>query len=141
MAMIRREDHDSEVKSHLLDLMINESYWNVIMFCKDGAVAHNRLVVGLVFPQLTDEISVICPDHSVQDVANLITNILGTGSGDEMIRRESDCVDGRDKYVLSHVMDTDLQVFHPHHPEPEQIRRNEVTENSSGSDDHLSNIG
>ena len=139
--MIRREDHDAEVKSHLLDLMINESYWNVIMFCKDGAVAHNRLVVGLVFPQLTDEISVICPDHSVQDVANLITNILGTGSGDEMIRRESDCVDGRDKYVLSHVMDTDHQVFHPHHPEPEQIRRNEVTENSSGSDDHLSNIG
>ena len=39
----------------------NESYWNVMVFCCDGTLALNRLSVGLIFPQLQDEISVICP--------------------------------------------------------------------------------
>ena len=39
----------------------NEAYWNVMVFCCDGTLALNRLSVGLIFPQLQDEISVICP--------------------------------------------------------------------------------
>ena len=32
-----------------------------MVFCSDGTLALNRLTVGLIFPQLQDEISVICP--------------------------------------------------------------------------------
>jgi hypothetical protein len=32
-----------------------------MVFCRDGTLALNRLTVGLIFPQLQDEISVICP--------------------------------------------------------------------------------
>ena len=39
----------------------HEAYWNVMLFCGDGTLALNRLTVGLIFPQLQDEISVICP--------------------------------------------------------------------------------
>ena len=131
------------VKMTLRELMTNESYWNVIMFCRDGAVAYNRLVVGLVFPQLTDEISVICPDHTVQDIADLITNILGTGTEDDpVVVGDTGEGEGRDKYVLSHVMDTDQHVFQPHHPEPEQAQHNDfIDHNCAASDDHVSNIG
>ena len=108
------EDHGAMVKMTLRGLMTNESYWNVIVFCRDGMVAHNRLILGLIFPQITDEISVICPDHSLQDITELISEVLPPGhdTTDEDIA-EDIAEDGgvRDKFVLSHVMDTDQEVF------------------------------
>ena len=75
---IRREGHSDILRESLKDLaqvslhlgcifsstsfsFQNEAYWNVMVFCCDGTLALNRLSVGLIFPQLKDEISVICP--------------------------------------------------------------------------------
>lgn len=75
---LRREGHSDILRGSLKDLaqvymssisntfftscsFQNEAYWNVMVFCCDGTLALNRLSVGLIFPQLKDEISVICP--------------------------------------------------------------------------------
>ena len=72
---LRREGHSEILRGSLKDLAQvcrftssfsfmprqNEAYWNVMVFCCDGTLALNRLSVGLIFPQLKDEISVICP--------------------------------------------------------------------------------
>ena len=133
-------DHGAMVKMTLRGLMTNESYWNVIVFCRDGMVAHNRLILGLIFPQITDEISVICPDHSLQDITDLISDVLPPGhdTTDEDITEDIAEDDGvRDKFVLSHVMDTDQEVFQQHsedHLVSEPFR-------SSEDEDENSNIG
>ena len=54
----------------------NEAYWNVMVFCSNGTLALNRLSLGLIFPQLRDEVSVICPDHSVEEITSLVDNML-----------------------------------------------------------------
>ena len=141
MEQIVCQDHGAMVKMTLRGLMTNESYWNVIVFCRDGMVAHNRLILGLIFPQITDEISVICPDHSLQDITDLISDVLPPGhdtTADEDITEDIAEDDGvRDKFVLSHVMDTDQEVFQQHsedHLVSEPFR-------SSEDEDENSNIG
>ena len=47
-----------------------------MVFCSNGTLALNRLSLGLVFPQLRDEVSVICPDHSVEEITSLVDNTL-----------------------------------------------------------------
>lgn len=58
---LRRTGHDGILRDSLKQLAQHEAYWNVMLFCGDGTLALNRLTVGLIFPQLQDEISVICP--------------------------------------------------------------------------------
>ena len=66
---LRRAGHAAELQAALQPLVTREAYWNVLLFCHDGTVAHNRLVAGLLFPQLRDEvykrnfqsILIICP--------------------------------------------------------------------------------
>ena len=142
MEQIQFQDHETRVKSTLRELMTNESYWNVILFCQDGTVAYNRLILGLLFPQITDEISVICPDHSLQDILDLISNVLPPPHEDAqtITDHNEDIADmeeagDRDKFVLSHVMDTDQEVFHQHSEE------HLITESSRSSDDENSNVG
>ena len=138
MEQVVSQDHETMVKMTLRELMTNESYWNVILFCKDGMVAHNRLILGLLFPQITDEISVICPDHSLQDINDLISGVLPPVHDDtnEEIAEESVEDTGvRDKFVLSHVMDTDLEVFQQHSED------NLISESFRSSDDENSNLG
>ena len=131
MEQIQFQDHETRVKSTLRELMTNESYWNVILFCQDGTVAYNRLILGLLFPQITDEISVICPDHSLQDILDLISNVLPPPHEDAQTITDHNEV----KFVLSHVMDTDQEVFHQHSEE------HLITESSRSSDDENSNVG
>ena len=138
MEQVVSQDHEAMVKMTLRELMTNESYWNVILFCKDGMVAHNRLILGLLFPQITDEISVICPDHSLQDITDLISGVLPLCHDDtnEEIAEESvEDAGVRDKFVLSHVMDTDLEVFQQHSED------HLITESFRSSDDENSNLG
>ena len=47
-----------------------------MVFCSNGTLALNRLSLGLIFPQLRDEVSVICPDHSVEEITSLVDNML-----------------------------------------------------------------
>ena len=114
MASFESAEHAAQVKAALRELVTNESYWNVILFCRDGAVAHNRLIIGLLFPVLSDEISVICPDHSVQDIADLVAGILDTGPASEAgeVTAEVGGAELRSRLVVSHVLDTDTHVFH-----------------------------
>ena len=94
----------------------------------------------LILKQITDEISVICPDHSLQDISDLISDVLPPGhdTTDEDITEDIAEDDGvRDKFVLSHVMDTDQEVFQQHsedHLVSEPFR-------SSEDEDENSNIG
>ena len=87
-------------------MMSHESYWNIIIFCRDGTVAHNRMLVGLVFPQVTDEISVICPDHNMEDIAEMMNNVLQSKEDEERRVRKR-----REKLVLSDVYHTDTAIF------------------------------
>ena len=88
--------------------MSNDSYWNIIIFCRDGTVAHNRMLVGLLFPQVSDEISVICPDHSIEDITEMINNVLQLNEESERSERNN-----REKLVFSHVYDTDTSIYQP----------------------------
>ena len=138
MEQVVSQDHEAMVKMTLRELMTNESYWNVILFCKDGTVAHNRLILGLLFPQITDEISVICPDHSLQDINDLISGVLPPVhdvTNEEIVEDNVEDAGVRDKFVLSHVMDTDLEVFQQHSED------HLITESFRSSDDENSNLG
>lgn len=95
-------EHELALKNELKFLLNNENYWNVMMFCKDGTMAHNRLTAGLIFPQLQDEISVICPDYTMQDITDKINKLLYFG---EAIDNK------RDKICASHVVDSDVRHF------------------------------
>jgi len=99
---IRMTDHEIALKNDLKYLLNNENYWNVMMFCKDGTMALNRLTAGLIFPQLQDEISVICPDFTMQDITDQINQFLFFGQSDET---------KRDKICASHILDSDVQHF------------------------------
>ena len=92
--------------TELRGLMVNESYWNMMIFCKDGTVAHNRMLVGLVFPQVSDEISVVCPDHTLQDIEDMIDNVLQPSED-----REGLVNNNREKLVFRNVNDTDSSIF------------------------------
>lgn len=95
-------EHEVSLKNDLKYLLNNENYWNVMMFCKDGTMAHNRLTAGLIFPQLQDEISVICPDYTMQDITDQINKFLYFG---EVVENK------RDKICASHVLDSDVRNF------------------------------
>jgi len=73
---LRRTGHDDLLRDTIKELAQHEVYWNVMVFCSDGTLALNRLTVGLIFPQLQDEISVICPEHSMSDISTLIDATL-----------------------------------------------------------------
>jgi len=73
---LRREGHSDILRENLKELSQNEAYWNVMVFCSNGTLALNRLSLGLIFPQLRDEVSVICPDHSVEEITSLVDNML-----------------------------------------------------------------
>ena len=108
MTCLQTQDHFSLIKTELRALMANDSYWNIIIFCRDGTVAHNRMLVGLLFPQISDEISVICPDHNMEDIAEMINNVLQINEELERPGRNS-----REKLVFSHVYDTDTSIYQP----------------------------
>ena len=105
MTCLHTQDHFSLLKTELRALMANDSYWNIIIFCRDGTVAHNRMLVGLLFPQVSDEISVICPDHNMEDINNEINSLLQS--------EEEPGRTNREKLVFSHVYDTDTSIFQP----------------------------
>ena len=104
MTCLQTQDHFSLLKAELRALMANDSYWNIIIFCRDGTVAHNRMLVGLLFPQVSDEISVICPDHNMEDIAEMINNVL-------QCDEERPGRNNREKLVFSHVYDTDTSIY------------------------------
>ena len=108
MTCLQTQDHFSLLKTELRALMANDSYWNIIIFCRDGTVAHNRMLVGLLFPQISDEISVICPDHNMEDIAEMINNVLTPAEEPERPGGNN-----REKLVFSHVYDTDSSIFQP----------------------------
>ena len=105
MTCFHAEEHFSLLKTEVRAMMSHESYWNIIIFCRDGTVAHNRMLVGLVFPQVSDEISVICPDHDMEDIADMINNLLQPSGEQERL------VSSREKLELSHVYHTHNSVF------------------------------
>ena len=105
MTCFHAEEHFSLLKTEVRAMMSHESYWNIIIFCRDGTVAHNRMLVGLVFPQVSDEISVICPDHDMEDIADMINNLLQPSEEQERL------VSSREKLELSHVYHTHNSVF------------------------------
>ena len=61
------------------------------------------MIIGLIFPELTDEITVICPDYTVQDITDTISKILDIKEAGSEVER----------MVVSHVVDTDTHVFTP----------------------------
>ena len=122
MTCFHAEEHFSLLKTEVRAMMSHESYWNIIIFCRDGTVAHNRMLVGLVFPQVSDEISVICPDHDMEDIADMINNLLQPSEEQERL------VSSREKLELSHVYHTHNSVF--------QAEQNFSSETGSASEEN-----
>ena len=61
----------------------------------------SRMIIGLIFPELTDEITVICPDYTVQDLVDTISKILDIKEAGLEVER----------MVVGKVEDTDTYVF------------------------------
>ena len=61
-----------------------DAFMDTIIVCQDGVVTHNRLVLGLVFPELCQvpvfdvpqEQTVIMPEHSTSELQNLIQEMF-----------------------------------------------------------------
>ena len=61
-----------------------DAFMDTIIVCQDGVVTHNRLVLGLVFPELCQvpvfdvpqEQTVIMPEHSTAELQNLIQEMF-----------------------------------------------------------------
>ena len=73
-----------------------------------GGVDWLILAWGHSFPQVSDEISVICPDHSIEDITEMINNVLQLSEESERSERNN-----REKLVFSHVYDTDTSIYQP----------------------------
>ena len=76
---LKQSKHEGILKHDLQSLLDYEPFWNVMIACSDGTIGQNRLALGLVFPQLQDQGVVICPDHSIQDITDLINKTLYFG--------------------------------------------------------------
>jgi len=98
--------HQASLKTNLKYLLNNENYWNVMMFCKDGTMALNRLTAGLLFPQIQDEISIICPDYSMQEITDQINQLLFIDENeltlcDNFEKNDSESIDRTQNHVSS----------------------------------------
>lgn len=63
--------HLSSLKEVFFKLFRRQEYCNVTVICLDGRLEMNRLFLGLLFPQLTDEVVALLPSHSVGEVEAL----------------------------------------------------------------------
>ena len=73
---LKQPRHTTELQISLQTLLCSEPLWNVLVVCSDGPVSHNRLTAGLVFPQLTDQDTVVAPDFSKQELTELVNKAL-----------------------------------------------------------------
>jgi len=82
-AMLKAENQRQFLINSLKDESMNSNYRNVIVFCDDGNVYVNSLLLGLAFPVLSTVGQVlgreiILPDYSVQTFQQLVSNVLVT---------------------------------------------------------------
>jgi len=82
-AMFKAENQRQFLINSLKDESMNSNYRNVIVFCDDGNVYVNSLLLGLAFPVLSTVGQVlgreiILPDYSVQTFQELVSNVLVT---------------------------------------------------------------
>lgn len=73
---LKHIDHTSILKCELSQLMYQAGYLNVKVVGKDGTLYHNRMTIGLIFPELKDESTIIIPDITVQEITEKINKLF-----------------------------------------------------------------
>jgi len=96
---LRHVDHNSILKSGLAQLMYHAGYLNVKVIGKDGTLYHNRMTIGLIFPELRDESTIIIPDMTVQEITHEINKVFRV-EVDDMDSKESTSDDTEDSVVI-----------------------------------------
>lgn len=73
-----------EMDSQMNEVLQNEMFYDIDLICCDGSISHNRLVVGLIFPNLkwcpTFQFpilqTILLPDFSTSEVSDMISTAL-----------------------------------------------------------------
>lgn len=68
-------------------ILNKEAFMDTFVVCRDGVLSHNKLTLGLVFPDLQNvpafdlplEQTIIMPDHSVVEIQTLVSEMFPTG--------------------------------------------------------------
>ena len=85
-ATITSKDHYTSLQKDLIGLATNPALQDTTLHCSDGCLCLSRLLVGLVFPDLTNiasfsrapELAILMPQHSKVEVEELITGLLSS---------------------------------------------------------------
>ena len=101
-----------------------DPFLDTIVVCNDGVVTHNKLVLGLLFPQLLhvpifdlpQEQTVLMPDFSIAEVQSRIAEMFpgsenGNSIGDDEVEMANSSVGTPDTF--EHFLDTDIEAASP----------------------------
>jgi len=75
------------IQSGIGEILNQDPFLDTIVVCRDGVLNHNKLTMGLVFPNLNNvsvfdipfDQTIIMPDHSVIEIQTLISNLFPAG--------------------------------------------------------------
>ena len=75
------------IQSGIGKIMHKEAFMDTIVVCRDGVLTHNKLTLGLVYPDLHKvpvfdiplEQTILMPDHSVVEIQTLINDMFPSG--------------------------------------------------------------
>eukprot|EP00088_Acartia_fossae_P041589 TRINITY_DN4349_c0_g1_i5.p1 TRINITY_DN4349_c0_g1~~TRINITY_DN4349_c0_g1_i5.p1 ORF type:complete len:467 (-),score=88.14 TRINITY_DN4349_c0_g1_i5:293-1693(-) len=70
---VKSGSHFDSLKTDLLGLTTNKTYWDIECICQDGLLKTNRFYIGMIFPQITDHSTALLPDYKVSDVSKLFS--------------------------------------------------------------------
>jgi len=75
------------IQSGIGEILNKDAFMDTIVVCRDGVLNHNKLTLGLVFPNLNNvsafdiplDQTIIMPDHSVMEIQALIGQLFPAG--------------------------------------------------------------
>jgi len=73
---VKSNDHFKSMKDELWKNVSNKDYFDISVVCSNGTMRTNRFFMGVIFPQITDEGTVLMPDYSTTDISVMFKKIF-----------------------------------------------------------------
>jgi len=73
---VKSNDHFKSMKDELWKNVSNKDYFDISIVCSNGTMRTNRFFIGVIFPQITDEATVLMPDFSTTDISVMFRKIF-----------------------------------------------------------------
>ena len=120
------------IQSGISSSINKDVFMDTILVCQDGVITHNKLVLGLLFPELTTvsvfdspmEQTIMMPDHTITDIQTMILDMFPDADmvKEEDIVEPSDHSDNSNNLVINdnnfeHFLDnnsSDTDTAQPH---------------------------